>query len=133
MAKQQNLLEQVVCIFLEVQSLTTHTIIFLGLFDLNYGRYQQNPTAFDQYEWKDGQFSQPRQAAGGWLSGLYNRNFDYPDWFQLTSPVQSGEEFMPKNKVVTGQTSFVLYTNNDNTIKVGVIIQGERSGWHKSR
>ncbi|MFO7625431.1 MAG: RhuM family protein [Anaerolineales bacterium] len=32
---------------------------------------------------------------------------------------------MPKNKVVTGQTSFVLYTNDDNTIKVGVIIQGE--------
>jgi hypothetical protein len=28
---------------------------------------------------------------------------------------------VPKNKVVTEQTSFVLYTNDDNTIMVGVI------------
>jgi hypothetical protein len=32
---------------------------------------------------------------------------------------------MPSNQVVTRQTSFVLYTSDDNTIKVGVIIQGE--------
>lgn len=32
---------------------------------------------------------------------------------------------MRQNEVVTRQTSFVLYTSDDNTIKVGVIIQGE--------
>lgn len=32
---------------------------------------------------------------------------------------------MPKDKIVTGQTRFVLYTNDDNTVKVGVVIQGE--------
>ena len=51
--------------------MTTHTIIFLGLFDLNYGRYQQDPAAFGQYERKDGQFSEPRQATGDGLHFYY--------------------------------------------------------------
>ncbi len=51
--------------------MTTHTIIFLGLFDLNYGRYQQDPAAFDQYERKDGQFNEPRQATDDELHFYY--------------------------------------------------------------